>query len=320
MKKWRIGLVVLVFTTCLALSSVRADSVKNQGEVGNSGKPFTALQQQIMALQQQLDQLKSNLNTIQLTPGQQGPAGPTGPVGAQGPAGPAGPEGAQGPQGPQGPAGPAGIQGAQGPSGLEGLSCWDLNGNRVADPEEDINKDGIYDSKDCQGGGVQDISTLLTRLQSLEKRLSNQDTDGDNYTPNDGDCDDSDPQINPGMPEIPGDGIDNDCDGGIDNLSTTTDTDGDGLTDYDEINTYHTDPYKADTDGDSLGSYTEYYQCNCDIYGCSTCSVFHSAVRLNDGEEVARGTDPTKADTDGDGINDGVEIRNHTDPLVPNSP
>lgn len=32
-----------------------------------------------------------------------------------------------------------------------GLACWDLNGNGIEDPEEDINEDGIWDALDCQG-------------------------------------------------------------------------------------------------------------------------------------------------------------------------
>lgn len=35
--------------------------------------------------------------------------------------------------------------------GTDGISCWDLNGNRVNDPEEDINGDGVFDALDCQG-------------------------------------------------------------------------------------------------------------------------------------------------------------------------
>jgi len=35
--------------------------------------------------------------------------------------------------------------------GADGLNCWDLNGNGVGDPEEDINGDGVFDAADCQG-------------------------------------------------------------------------------------------------------------------------------------------------------------------------
>ncbi|HUJ60567.1 MAG TPA: putative metal-binding motif-containing protein [Kofleriaceae bacterium] len=39
------------------------------------------------------------------------------------------------------------------------------------------------------------------------------DHDGDGYSMAQGDCDDTDPMVHPGMPEICGDGKDNDCDG-----------------------------------------------------------------------------------------------------------
>ncbi|MDZ4182289.1 MAG: hypothetical protein U1B83_05370 [Candidatus Cloacimonadaceae bacterium] len=67
------------------------------------------------------------------------------------------------------------------------------------------------------------------------------------------------------------------------------DTDGDGLSDYDEIYVYKTDPKKADTDGDGLNDYVEVMQYK---------------------------TDPRKADTDGDGLSDYAEVMTHkTDPL-----
>ena len=71
------------------------------------------------------------------------------------------------------------------------------------------------------------------------------------------------------------------------------DTDGDGLNDGEEVNTYHTDPLKQDTDGDGL----------------------------TDGDEVHHyRTDPTKQDTDNDGLTDGDEVhRVHTDPLNPDT-
>jgi hypothetical protein len=47
----------------------------------------------------------------------------------------------------------------------------------------------------------------------------NEDTDGDGYTPAQGDCDDSNPLVGPGSVEINGNGIDDDCDGSIDNAA-----------------------------------------------------------------------------------------------------
>ncbi len=60
------------------------------------------------------------------------------------------------------------------------------------------------------------------------------DADGDGYYGDD--CDDSDPSVNPGATEIC-DGIDNDCDGQIDEEVTTTyygDGDGDGFGDEED--------------------------------------------------------------------------------------
>ncbi|MCZ2268082.1 MAG: OmpA family protein, partial [Ignavibacteriales bacterium] len=68
------------------------------------------------------------------------------------------------------------------------------------------------------------------------------------------------------------------------------DTDGDGLTDGDEVLKYKTDPLKKDTDGDGL----------------------------TDGEEVLKyKTDPLKKDTDGGSVDDGTEVKRGTDPLNP---
>jgi hypothetical protein len=69
-------------------------------------------------------------------------------------------EGPVGPQGPVGEQGPPGVDGqpaeapdpVPGEPGQPGLSCWDLNGNFIADPEEDINGDGVYDTLDCTTG------------------------------------------------------------------------------------------------------------------------------------------------------------------------
>ncbi len=38
----------------------------------------------------------------------------------------------------------------------DGATCWDLDGDDVADPEEDVNNDGVWDANDCQGGNCWD--------------------------------------------------------------------------------------------------------------------------------------------------------------------
>ncbi|HPS65095.1 MAG TPA: OmpA family protein [Ignavibacteria bacterium] len=90
------------------------------------------------------------------------------------------------------------------------------------------------------------------------------------------------------------------------------DTDGDGLKDGDEVKIYHTDPLKADTDGDGLTDGQEVLQYHTDPLNPDT-----DGDGLNDGQEVLiYHTDPLKADTDGDGLTDGDEVnRYHTDPL-----
>ena len=69
--------------------------------------------------------------------------------------------------------------------------------------------------------------------------------------------------------------------------SSTLDSDGDGLTDAEEV-ALGTDPNDADSDDDGL----------------------------SDGEEVALGTDPNDPDSDGDGVSDGEEVFLGTDPTV----
>ena len=90
------------------------------------------------------------------------------------------------------------------------------------------------------------------------------------------------------------------------------DTDGDGLSDGDEVLKYGTDPLKADTDGDGLSDYDEIYKYKTDPLNPDT-----DGDGLSDGDEVLKyKTDPLKADTDGDGLSDGDEVLKYkTDPL-----
>ena len=117
------------------------------------------------------------------------------------------------------------------------------------------------------------------------------------------------------------------------------DSDGDGLTDYDETNgmrtnfgTIKTDPNNRDTDGDGLSDaeemgtrYNDRYYLNSNPqmvdsdgdgiddlaeneYGIEPLISDTDYDGLNDGEEFGIGTDPSLMDTDGDGYNDYVEF------------
>ncbi len=90
--------------------------------------------------------------------------------------------------------------------------------------------------------------------------------------------------------DLDGDGLTNLEEFTAGTAANNIDTDGDGLTDDVEINTYGSDPTNTDSDNDGL----------------------------TDGEEVnTYFTNPTNSDTDQDGIADGIEIANGTDPLQP---
>lgn len=90
------------------------------------------------------------------------------------------------------------------------------------------------------------------------------------------------------------------------------DTDGDGLKDGEEVLKYTTDPLKTDSDGDGLTDVAEVVGYKTDPLKADT-----DGDALSDSEEVAQyKTDPLKADTDGDGLADGGEAATYkTDPL-----
>jgi outer membrane protein OmpA-like peptidoglycan-associated protein/outer membrane protein W len=94
------------------------------------------------------------------------------------------------------------------------------------------------------------------------------------------------------------------------------DTDGDGLSDGEEVNRYKTDPRKVDSDGDGLTDGDEVR-----IYGTNPNLVDTDADGLSDGSEVLQyHTNPLKADTDDDGLTDGEEVlRYKTNPLKPDT-
>ena len=93
------------------------------------------------------------------------------------------------------------------------------------------------------------------------------------------------------------------------------DTDGEGLSDGEEVNTYGTDPLQTNTDKDGLSDRVEVQWKGTDPLNPDT-----DGDGLTDGEEASRsglGTDPLNPDTDGGGTNDGQEVSNGTDPFNP---
>ncbi|MES2556069.1 MAG: gliding motility-associated C-terminal domain-containing protein [Bacteroidota bacterium] len=143
---------------------------------------------------------------------------------------------------------------------------------------------------------------------------TNPDTDGDGY--NDG-----------GEVVITSDPLDP-CDPNP--TSPACDGDGDGVPNDDEASN-GTDPANPDTDGDGVTDGEEIYGINdsttvyvptgtsdpldpCDpIMTSPACD--QDGDGLTNGDEAVIGTDPTNPDTDGDGINDGNEVTIGSDPL-----
>lgn len=94
------------------------------------------------------------------------------------------------------------------------------------------------------------------------------------------------------------------------------DTDGDGLSDGEEVNAYSTDPTDDDSDDDGLTDGEEINE-----YRTDPSAADSDGDGIPDGEEVNNyQTDPTDPDTDDDGISDGQEIAQGSDPTDPNDP
>lgn len=221
---------------------------------------------------------------------------------------------ADGPQGPQGVPGPQGPEGPQGPPGsgaAAGQSC-------------DV--DAVVTGIDTDG-------TLV--CTGIDEVAGNVDADQDGWTLADGDCDDTDPTVNPGADEVFGDGlddgVDNDCDGLIDEgvPDSELDADGDGFTPNggdcnDDDDTVHPgatdipdDGIDQDCDGSDLSTY--FIDLDEDSYGNhqGTTAVLAEptppagySLSSDDCDDSDPSIHPGAADSTGDGIDqdcDGVD-------------
>lgn len=71
-------------------------------------------------------------------------------------------------EGDDGTTGSSGAAGLPGAEGLPGINCWDLNGDRVNDDDEDKNKDGGWDAQDCM------VVVVSSSPQSSEVEFNHQ--------------------------------------------------------------------------------------------------------------------------------------------------
>ncbi len=110
-------------------------------------------------------------------------------------------------------------------------------------------------------------------------------------------------------------------------MDSSTDTDGDGLSDYEENYQYFTNPYTNDTDGDTMldgwevlyplaVSATNAADAPVDFPGETNALGVVQLDGLTNIDEHVWGTSPEMYDTDGDGVGDGDEVAAGTNPLL----
>ncbi|MCO4772676.1 MAG: hypothetical protein KDA24_21775 [Deltaproteobacteria bacterium] len=107
----------------------------------------------------------------------------------------------------------------------EGTTAYDDDGDGISEDDGDCNDadDSVSpDASETLGNGIDDDCD-----GTVDQGTTDLDFDG--YAMLGGDCDDGNPTVFPGAPELV-DGVDNDCDGQVDEGTTATDDDGDGVT------------------------------------------------------------------------------------------
>jgi hypothetical protein len=100
----------------------------------------------------------------------------------------------------------------------------------------------------------------------------------------------------------------------------TLDSDSDGLTDYEEVEIYGTDPDDPDSDDDGIDDLEE-VTTGSDGYRTDPNAADSDGDGLTDVEEIdTYSTNPNNPDTDSDGLQDGDELNKYfTNPLVPDA-
>ena len=112
-----------------------------------------------------------------------------------------------------------------------------------------------------------------------------------------------------GQEDSDGDGLVNEQETALGLDPFVGDTDGDGLLDGEEVNTYLTNPLSPDSDNDRLTDGAEVL-----THMTNPLNADSDGDGLLDGDEIDRQTNPLDPDTDDDGLPDGQEILLETNP------
>src|SRR5688572_10095665 len=145
------------------------------------------------------------------------------------------------------------------------------------------------------------ILVALVGCKRSETQVELEDRDNDGYNAGE-DCNDADGTVFPGAEEVC-DGLDNDCDGEVENLGTYyADTDGDGYGDPDSTEQDCSQPqgFVAD-DGDCDDANAEVHP-----DAEEACNGVDDNCDGNIDEGVSQGTETYWADVDGDGYGDAA--------------
>lgn len=147
----------------------------------------------------------------------------------------------------------------------------------------DADNDGMFD--------LEDNSNNSTNNNAPDNNNTNNNTDSDN------------------------DGLSDQLESQLGTDPQNQDTDGDNLSDGEEVNQHKTDPLESDSDNDGLQDSEELN------LGTSPVNFDTDGDGLSDIDELqTHGTDPTLSDSDSDSLSDDEELQIHfTDPLLADS-